>query len=274
MEKMSQKLLISDYYQYFTYPLKKRLLHLYREHKLDEIAFILDQLIVRPIQQIELATDITAITIFDAQYPTLLLESYDPPLVLYCKGNIALLEREKKLAIVGSRYPKHASKVVLHSMFEDLLTQQTNDLVIVSGLATGIDGMSHQLSLTHNMSTIAVLGFGFNYMYPAQHQILREQIIQYGLVISEYPPHIPINKWQFIARNRIISGLCKAVIIVEAKRKSGSLITAELALSENREVYIVGGQSYDKAYDGSHTLIQEGAKLLINMEEVLAEYSI
>ncbi|GBU10464.1 hypothetical protein AwErysi_00800 [Erysipelotrichaceae bacterium] len=273
MKELSHKLIRGDYYQYFNYPIRKQIIQLYKNDEHAMLTSILLGLVgsEEEGEKLDLAGS-TAITIFDEAYPALLLESYDPPLVLYCLGNIELLKRKKQLAIVGSRKPQSESLSATYKIITKLKKEKEEDLVIVSGLANGVDGYSHQLALEYNIPTIAVLGFGFNFMYPRENEQLYERIKREGLVISEYPPHTSISRWQFIARNRIISGLCKVVIIVEAKAKSGSLITAELALSENREVYIVAGNSFNDSYLGSHNLLQEGAKLLLNVEEVLEEY--
>lgn len=273
MKNLSQKLVIGDYYQYFNYPMRKQIIQLYKNGNGQLLEEILCGLIEKD-KTVTLSEDIQTVTIFDEQYPPLLLESYDPPLVLYCKGNLALLNERRKIAIVGSRTPQGYSLESTKEIIHKLNAQEKEAVTIVSGLAKGIDGYSHQLALDNQLHTIAVLGFGFNYMYPKENEALAAEINKVGLLITEYPPHIGINKWQFVARNRIISGLCPVVVVVEAKEKSGSLITAELALSENREVYIVSGKGFDEAYYGSHQLIQEGAKLLLNIEEVLAEYKV
>lgn len=271
MEKLSEKLLIGDYFQYFNYPIRKQIVQLLKKGNMVALEGLLNGMISEERGKCEL-DGIQVITLLDEQYPRLLLESYDPPLVLYCKGDINLLQKTKKIAIVGSRKPKNDSLLATHKIITQLKEENDESIVIVSGLANGIDGYSHQLALDYKVATIAILGFGFNYFYPNENKALFAQIEKEGLVISEYPPHISVNRWQFVARNRIISGLCKVVIIVEAKAKSGSLITAELALSENREVFIVGGNSFDTSYYGSNSLIQEGAKLLLSVEEVLDEY--
>ena len=271
-QTLSNKLLIGDFYQYFTYPIRKKIVSLYKEGNILLLEQILTGLI-KDEEQLEFSEDIQVVTIFDAHYPPLLLESYDPPLVLYCKGDIDLLLKTKKVALVGSRTPQGYSLEATQKIVEHLHDSRDEELVIVSGLAKGIDGYSHRYALDNNIATIAVLAFGFHYMYPKENKQLAEEIAEKGLLISEYPPHIGVHKWQFVARNRIISGLCRAVIIVEAKERSGSLITAELALSENREVFIVSGKAFDTSYYGSHALIQEGAKILLSVEEVIAEYT-
>ncbi|MGL5041645.1 MAG: DNA-processing protein DprA [Culicoidibacterales bacterium] len=272
MEKLSGKLLIGDYYQYFNYPMRRQIMYLFKKGEMVRLEGLLIG-IIPDGKMARIKKDIHCITIFDKRYPKLLLESYDPPLVLYCKGNIDLLNYNKKIAMVGSREPKKESLTATNNIISQLYQEADEEIVIVSGLAKGIDGYAHHLALEYKIGTIAVLGFGFDYLYPAENKGLYDKIREQGLVITEYPPHIGVKKWQFVARNRIISGLCKAVIIIEAKAKSGSLITAELALSENREVFIVGGNSFDTSYYGSNSLVQEGAKLLLSVEEVLAEYT-
>jgi len=275
MKKLRKLLIIGDYFQLFNYPTRKQIIYLYKAAKFE----VLEQMLTTSInfeysEKEIILQNVKIVSIFDDTYPELLRESYDPPLILYCKGNLNLLKNQKKIALVGSRRPQRYSMEATEKIFKDLINNNNEEFVIVSGLAAGIDGLSHKLAITYKLPTIAVLGFGFNYMYPTENKALYEEICKYGLVISEYPPHTSINRWQFVARNRIISGLCKVVVVIEAKKKSGSLITAELALSENREVFIVGGQSFDNAYYGSNQLIQEGAKLLLHVEEMLEEYKI
>ena len=275
MKKLRKLLIIGDYFQLFNYPTRKQIIYLYKAAKFE----VLEQMLTTSInfeysEKEIILQNVKIVSIFDDTYPELLRESYDPPLILYCKGNLNLLKNQKKIALVGSRRPQRYSMEATEKIFKDLINNNNEEFVIVSGLAAGIDGLSHKLAITYELPTIAVLGFGFNYMYPTENKALYEEICKYGLVISEYPPHTSINRWQFVARNRIISGLCKVVVVIEAKKKSGSLITAELALSENREVFIVGGQSFDNAYYGSNQLIQEGAKLLLHVEEMLEEYKI
>jgi len=272
MKRLRTKLLIGDYYQYFNYPVRKQIVELYKDKQIELLEQILHGLIPAR-KSVALPQDINIVTLFDPQYPTLLLESYDPPLILYAKGDVSLLTRLDKLAIIGSRTPQTYSLDALAKIVTDI-KQATTPPVIVSGLAKGIDGETHTLALNHDIPTIAVLGFGFDYMYPSENKKLAKRIVAEGLLLSEYPPHIGINRWQFVARNRIIASLCQRVIIVEAKEKSGSLITAELALAENRDVFIVSGKGFDSSYTGSHLLIQEGAKLLLDMKEVTMPYTL
>lgn len=273
MERVKKMLVAGDYFQLYTYKIRKRLIYYWRNKQVKELIDLLNHLIDRKhINEVALKEDIQIMTIFDKEYPLLLLESYDPPLVLYCQGNIELLKIKNKIAMVGSREPQAQSMKATKKIIEGF--KETKHLAIVSGLAKGIDSYSHELAIAYEIPTIAILGFGFDYFYPYEKKQLYLKMKQKGLVISEYPPHVGINKWQFIARNRIIAGLCQSTIIVEAKEKSGSLVTAEMALSENREVFIVSGHSFDTDYLGSNRLLQEGARLLLNVEEVLETYQV
>jgi DNA processing protein len=212
--------------------------------------------------------DIQVITIFDSIYPQLLKEIYDPPWVLYCKGKLPLLSHDKKISVIGSRDP---SRNGLFSLEKIVLPLIQANWVVVSGLAVGIDGRAHTLSLENNGKTIAVLGSGFNYIYPFCHQKLASIISKNHLLISEFPPNSKPHKWNFPMRNRIISGLSKGTLIVEARARSGSLITADLALQQGREIFAVPGSILDDRSEGTHWLIQQGAKLTKCSNDVLNE---
>jgi len=272
MHNIGEKLLIGDYYSYFTYPIRQQIIRLFKNNEVDALAQLLDRLI-HTTERPNLGVETHVISIFDPLYPALLLECYDPPLILYAQGNIDLLGNDQKLAIVGARKPRIYSLQALEELIEAMVRVAFKP-VLVSGLAKGIDGATHSLALKHNFPTIAVLGFGFNYMYPQSHKELAQTIrTQEGLLLSEYPPHIGVNRWQFVARNRIIASLVQTLVIIEAKEKSGSLITAELSLAENREVYVVSGQTFDTAYAGSHMLMAEGAKQLRHIDQLVREYT-
>jgi len=214
-------------------------------------------------------TNIKVITIFDEQYPSLLKQIYDPPWVLYALGDITLLNRHPALGVVGTRQPtQHAYKNMTHVL--DPLIEQ--GWVIVSGLALGIDGYAHRIALNGN--TIAVLGSGLYHPYPARHRPLFEHLSKHQLVVSEYPPDQLPNKWQFPERNRIISGLSIGLLVVEAKHKSGSLITADQAMEQGRDVFAIPGPILEANYEGTHGLIQQGAKLVTSAEDILNEFNI
>lgn len=213
--------------------------------------------------------EIQVVTIFDPYYPVLLKQIYDPPWVLYCKGDLSLLQWENKLSIVGTRDP---SRNGLLSLEKIALPIVEAGWLIVSGLAVGIDARAHTVALNSNGKTIAVLGSGFNYIYPQCHIQLASTISKKHLLISEYPPNQKPEKWNFPIRNRIISGLSKGTLIVEARKKSGSLITADLALQEGRDVFAVPGSILDGRTEGTHWLIDQGAKLTKSSDDVLNEW--
>ncbi|RXI98020.1 DNA-protecting protein DprA [Anaerobacillus alkaliphilus] len=212
--------------------------------------------------------DIHVVTIFDSDYPNLLKEIYDPPWVLYCKGDVSLLSNKRKLSVIGTRDPSRNGLLSLEKIVLPLIH---DNWVIVSGLAVGIDGRAHTLSIMNNGKTIAVLGSGFNHIYPHCHRNLASDIASKQLLISEFSPNTPPTKWNFPLRNRIISGLSRGTLVVEARKKSGSLITADLALQQGREVFAVPGSILDDRSEGTHWLIQQGAMLTKCSDDVLNE---
>lgn len=213
---------------------------------------------------------IVPITYFSPHYPPLLKEIFDPPWVLYCKGDIQLLQEKNILAIVGTRNPTIYSKSVLEKFIPPLVKA---NFTIVSGLALGVDSLAHKMTIAERGKTIGVLGSGFDHMYPNKNKSLLEHMAKNHCVITEYPTHIPPRKWHFPARNRIISGLAKGVLITEAKEKSGSLITADQALEQGREVFAIPGPIHHEFSKGTNKLIQFGAKLVIDLEDILHEWN-
>jgi DNA processing protein len=211
---------------------------------------------------------IKLLTRFDKLYPILLKQIYDPPWVLYYKGDITLASSQKMLAVVGTRKPSQQAVNKLNAIVRPLVC---NGWCIVSGLAYGIDGMSHRLTLGQKGKTIAVLGSGFYSIYPAIHTKLAHHISEKGLLLSEFQPNQKPQKWQFPFRNRIISGLCNGTLVVEAQERSGSLITADLALEYGREVFAVPGTIFQKESKGTNLLIQQGAKLVLNEKDIIEE---
>lgn len=211
---------------------------------------------------------IHVITIFEKEYPRLLKEIYQPPWVLFAKGDLSLLEREPKLAVVGTRqatqYGKNAIRMILPGLIEQ-------GVVIVSGLASGIDGLSHEFATNNGGKTIAVIAGGLYHIYPQENRSLATEMMKTQLVISEYPPDTKPQKWHFPSRNRIISGLARGTFIIEAKRKSGSLITANYAVNEGRDVFALPGSIFNPNSIGSNDLIQQGAKLITCARDILEE---
>ncbi|MES5892895.1 DNA-processing protein DprA [Bacillus cereus group sp. RP43] len=208
------------------------------------------------------------VTIWDENYPQLLREIQDPPFVLYGKGEKNFLNKVNKLAVVGTREPSLYSRESIEFILHPLLEREW---LIVSGFARGIDTIAHEVTVGQNCPTIAILGHGLYYMYPKENRGLYDTWKDYILLLTEYPPHYAPKKWYFPKRNRIISGISKGVLVVEAKTRSGSLITADLALEQNREVFALPGPIFIESAAGTNYLIQQGAKLVRNAEDILEE---
>lgn len=200
-------------------------------------------------------------------YPPLLREISRPPLILYVQGDPQLLSGQQ-LAIVGSRSPTHTGIKIAEQFASQLALA---GLTITSGLARGIDGASHSGALGVKGRTIAVLGSGLQQVYPTSHRKLAEKIIVDGALISEFSLKTPPRAQHFPARNRIISGLSLGVLVVEAAKKSGSLITAYCALEQNREVFAIPGSIYNPRAGGCHRLIRDGAILVETVNDILSE---
>lgn len=214
------------------------------------------------------AQNIRLITFFDNHYPQNLKTIYQPPWVLFAKGDISLLNSLKSLAVAGSRDASEYGIAAIDYLFPELIKSQT---VIVSGLAKGIDSHAHKAAIRLGGKTIGVIAGGFNNIYPKENIKLAQYMMQNHLIVSEYPPHARPEKWHFPMRNRIIGGLAKGTLVIEARERSGSLITAEFALNEGREVFAVPGSILSPHSEGVHELIQQGAKLIKNSGEILEE---
>lgn len=206
------------------------------------------------------------LTLEDEEYPPYLRETFDPPYVIYCAGNKDVL-REPSVSIVGTRKPTPYGRAVAERLAEDLASR---GLVIVSGLARGIDSIAHWGALKGGQ-TVAVLGSGLENVYPRENKSLFEKIKEKGAVISEFPLKAAPLGFHFPIRNRIISGLSLAVVVVEAAQRSGSLISARLALEQNREVMAVPGAVTSDFSQGTNWLIKTGAKLVVAWEDVAEE---
>jgi DNA processing protein len=212
-----------------------------------------------------LKKSIRVVTWMDETYPRRLKEIEQPPPTLYVKGSF-LLEDEWSISIVGTRrvtaYGRQAT--------EELATYLAqNHITIVSGLARGVDGAAHQAALKSGGRTFAVLGSGVDIIYPPENRLLAEKVASNGAIISDYPPGTPPDAANFPARNRIISGLSIATIVVEAGIKSGALITAEFAVEQGRDVFAVPGNIHAPQSEGTNFLIQQGARPLLRPKEVL-----
>jgi DNA processing protein len=215
------------------------------------------------------AEGIGFMTVLDEEYPDLLKTIYDPPWVLFYTGNKELLQREKKLAIVGSRKADHYTVNALAALLPQLLDE---NIIIVSGLAAGADEYAHRKTIELGGRTIAVIAGGFHHIYPSSNRGLAQSMRKTQLIVSEYPPSTKPRRWHFPMRNRIISGLSQAVLVTQASRKSGSLITADFALNEGRDIFALPGPVHSPLSEGSNHLIQQGAKLIASPEDIIFEY--
>lgn len=204
---------------------------------------------------------ISVISFFDDLYPNKLRQIYQPPLILFARGNTNLLKRPIA-TIVGARQATNYSQVVIDELMPNLIKKY----VIASGLARGVDGMAHESALHHGGKTVAVVGNGINHFYPAQNQFLQHEIVEKGLLIREYLPDTPPKPFRFPERNRILAGLSDLVIVTEAREQSGSLITANMALHENRDVYAVPGPITCDLSKGPNRLIEVGAIPIVDFK--------
>ncbi len=213
--------------------------------------------------------NIDIVTINDKEYPDKLKVIYDSPIVLYIKGNKNILN-EKSIAIVGARECTKYGENIARKLAYNL---SVNNINVISGLARGIDSFAHKGSIMANGKTIAVVGSGLDMVYPKENEGLFNEIInKKGLVISEYIIGTkPIAK-NFPRRNRIISGLSNGVIVVEAKEKSGTLITVDFALEQGKNVYAIPGNIDNKNAFGTNDLIKQGAKIVTNMQDILEDF--
>lgn len=205
------------------------------------------------------------LTLHDPRYPALLAQLPDPPLLLYIKGRIELLARPA-VAVVGSRNASMQGKANAEG-FARALSQA--GLCVVSGLAMGIDTAAHEGALQGPGATIAVIGTGIDRVYPARNRDLAHRIAQDGCIVSEYPLGMPPVAANFPRRNRVISGLAAGVLVIEAAAQSGSLITAQLAAEQGRDVFALPGSIHSALAKGCHQLIREGAQLVETVDEVL-----
>lgn len=206
-------------------------------------------------------------TIIDADYPTLLKEMYLPPIVLYYQGDWSLT-KGNLLGVVGSRLISDYGKKVVRDIVPAIVQA---GVVTVSGLAKGIDYEIHKQTIQNGGQSIAVIGTGLDRSYPAENRELQAQMAIHQLVISEYPLGTGPQKLHFPMRNRIIAGMTQGVLVIEAKERSGSLITANLALQENREVFAIPGNILNPAYKGTNQLIQAGAKAVLSYDDIALE---
>jgi DNA processing protein len=208
------------------------------------------------------------LTIYDEAYPALLKQTSQPPWVLYYKGELRLLNNPI-IAIVGTRVPTVYGKNIAEQFGEGLAHA---GITVVSGLARGIDSCAHYGAIKQAASTVAVLGCGVDVVYPLENRPLYHEIASKGLLLSEFPLGTPAQPGLFPLRNRIIAGISLGTLVVEAALKSGSLITADQALDESRDVFVIPGPINSPKSQGVFTLIKVGAKVVVSIEDILEEY--
>ncbi len=203
-------------------------------------------------------------------YPAILAETYDPPSVLYIRGELAAVD-QRAVAVVGTRGPTVYGKEMARRLAYDLAAA---GVTVASGLARGIDGIAHQSALEAGGRTLAVIGGGLDSIYPPEHSPLARRITESGAVISEYPIGMRPKAEHFPRRNRVISGLTLGVLVIEADMDSGAMITVKWALEQDREVFAVPGSALSPKSNGPNWLIQQGAKLVMSYQDVLEELNI
>ena len=214
--------------------------------------------------------EIKCISMYDEEYPNKLKNIYDAPIMLYIKGNINIL-RQRSIAIVGCRACTNYGKEIARNIAYELGNENIN---VISGLAKGIDSQAHIGCLKSKGKTIAILGSGLDRVYPKEHQGLYNEIIKNdGAVVSEYIIGTEATRLNFPARNRIVSGLSDGVVVVEAKEKSGTLITVDFALEQGKNVFVVPGNITSENSKGTNELIKQGAKCITSVSDILEEYN-
>ena len=211
--------------------------------------------------------NVKIVTFFDKNYPAALKELYAPPILLYVKG-VLPDETTRKVAVVGSRIASLYGQRMAKTIARDLAAA---GVVVVSGMARGIDSAAHEGALSADGVTVGVLGGGINKLYPRENKKMAEEIAVKGAVISEYPIDMTPKPEYFPVRNRIISGLSSAVLVVEAKEKSGALITVDAALEQGRDVFAVPGNADSLRSGGTNALIKQGAKMVTSAHDILEE---
>lgn len=209
-------------------------------------------------------------SLYHPDYPALLKEIHNPPFGIYVKGTLPEDEIDK-VGIIGARRCSQYGASVAYRMTKEL--GKTN-VIVVSGMARGVDSMGHRGIMDGGGKTIAVLGSGVDVCYPAENRELMERIIENGCVLSEYPPQTPAVPYHFPYRNRIIAGLCKMIVVVEAGKRSGTLITADLALENGRDVFVVPGNVTSALSEGTNNLLKQGCPAITESGDILFELGI
>lgn len=205
----------------------------------------------------------------DPDYPPLLREIYDPPAVLYVEGDITVLRDALPISMIGTRRPSGYGIEAARLLAGQLVAAGA---LLISGMADGLDSEAHKAAVAVGAPTVAVLGTAIDRTYPARNQTLREMILHDGAVLSEYPIGTEGVKNYFILRNRIIAGLCRGLLVVEARRHSGTMSTVQFALEDGRDVFSVPGSIFSPLSEGTNLLLQQGAKAVLSAADLLCEY--
>ncbi len=224
----------------------------------------------RRIGETAIRSGVAIVDFWDDRYPPRLKEIHQPPLVLYCRGNTAI---ERPFAIVGTRKSDSLSSHIAWRISRELAGA---GFTVVSGMAVGIDREAHRGALQDGYPTVGVLANGIDIIYPVANRDLHTAIMRSprSTLLSEYPPGILADRWTFVRRNRIISGISLGTLVVKAGEKSGALITARYALDQNREVFACPGHAFDSEYAGCHNLIKSGAIMVSNTGDILREFAL
>ena len=217
---------------------------------------------------------ISWIYLYDADYPLLLKEIYCPPLLLFYQGDYSILQDHLCLGVVGARLATDYGLKLVDQLIPDLIRRSKGQIALVSGLAKGIDRRAHEATMMAEGRTIGVIGAGLDCYYPRQNSLLQKKMMKEELVLSEYPLGSTPQKFHFPERNRIIAGLSRGVLVIEAKQRSGSLITAYNGLDENRDIFACPGSLLTDESAGCHKLIQQGAFLTTKSADILEEWAL
>lgn len=239
------------------------------QSNIDELINNRDLKLISRYEEYMLKNNIKMININDAKYPRKLKNIYDPPITLFAKGNLDLLDNTS-IAVIGCREASIYGLNIAEKMSYELALK---NIVIVSGMAKGIDGMAHIGCLKANGGTIAVLGSGVDYPYPYENiSIYKDIISKNGLILSEYIVGTKPNSKNFPKRNRIISALSEGLLVIEAKKKSGTMITVDFALEQGKNIYVLPGNVNSKNSEGTNNLIKQGAKLVSDTNDILEDF--
>ncbi len=214
---------------------------------------------------------IIVITARDRYYPARLTEIYQPPWVLYCMGNVELLDDTNMLAVIGTRTPSSYGIAATKQIVPEISQKH---VPIVSGLARGIDSIAQKCALEKEGKVVAVIAGGFQHIYPKENTNLAQEIATKGLLLSEYPPIMEPKKWHFPMRNRIISGLSRGIFVVEGKKRSGTFITVMQGLDQGKDIFALPGNIFSSCSEGPNALIDDGAKLVRNSMDILQEWGL